>query len=72
MFDYSSYSKTFVKYVKLHVYIKIYLIMNEMIEKINNYLIFFIRQTVKYILKSQRRQTFRDGGSTYVLILTFV
>ena len=57
MFDHSSYSKTFMKYVKLYVYIKIYLSMNQMIEKkINNYLNFLIRQTVIYILKSQRRQ----------------
>ena len=33
MFDYSSYSKNFVKYVKLYVYLKVYLIMNQMIEK---------------------------------------
>ena len=31
MFDHSSYSKTFVKYVKLYVYIKVYLTMNQMI-----------------------------------------
>ncbi len=33
MFDGSSYSKTFVKYVKLYVYIKVYLTMNQMIGK---------------------------------------
>ncbi len=33
MFDYSSYLKTFVKYVKLYVCIKVYLTMNQMIEK---------------------------------------
>ena len=33
MFDHSSYSKTFVKYVKLYAYIKIYLTMNQMIGK---------------------------------------
>ena len=31
MFDRLSYSKTFVKYVKLYVYIKVYLTMNQMI-----------------------------------------
>ncbi len=33
MFDHSSYSKTFMKYVKLYVYIKVYLTMNQIIEK---------------------------------------
>ncbi len=33
MFECSSYSKTFVKYVKLYVYIKVYLTINQMIEK---------------------------------------
>ena len=33
MFYRSSYSKTFVKYVKLYVYIKVYLTMNQMIGK---------------------------------------
>ena len=33
MFDRSSYSKIFVRYVKLYAYIKIYLTMNQMIEK---------------------------------------
>ena len=33
MFYRSSYSKNFVKYVKLYAYIKIYLAMNQMIEK---------------------------------------
>jgi hypothetical protein len=33
MFDRSYYSKTFVKYVKLYVYIKVYLTMNQMIGK---------------------------------------
>ena len=33
MFDRSSYSKTFVKYVKLYVYIKVYLTMNQMVVK---------------------------------------
>ena len=33
MFDRSSYSKTFVKYVKLYVYIKVYLTMNQMMGK---------------------------------------
>jgi hypothetical protein len=33
IFDHSSYSKTFVKYVKLYVYIKIYLTMNQMVGK---------------------------------------
>ncbi len=33
MFDRSSYSKTFVKCVKLHVYIKIYLRINQIIGK---------------------------------------
>jgi hypothetical protein len=31
MFDHSSYLKKFVKYVKLYVYIKVYLRMNQMI-----------------------------------------
>ena len=33
MFDRLSYSKTFVKYVKLYVYIKVYLTMNQMVGK---------------------------------------
>ena len=33
MFNHSSYSKTFVKYVKLYIYIKVYLTINQMIEK---------------------------------------
>jgi hypothetical protein len=33
MFYRSSYLKTFMRYVKLYVYIKIYLIMNQMIGK---------------------------------------
>ena len=33
MFDRSSYSKTFMNYVKLYIYIKIYLTMNQMIGK---------------------------------------
>jgi hypothetical protein len=33
MFNRSSYSKTFEKYVKLYVYIKIYLVINQMIGK---------------------------------------
>ena len=33
MFDHSSYSKIFVKYVKLYAYIKVYLTMNQMIGK---------------------------------------
>ena len=33
MFDRSSYSKTFAKYVKLYVYIKVYLTMDQIIGK---------------------------------------
>ncbi len=33
MFDHSSYSKTFVKYIKLYIYIKVYLTINQMIGK---------------------------------------
>ena len=33
MFDRSSYSKTFVKCVKLYVYVKVYLTINQMIRK---------------------------------------
>ena len=33
MFDRLSYLKTFINYVKLYVYIKVYLTMNQMIEK---------------------------------------
>jgi hypothetical protein len=33
MFDRKSYLNFFIKYVKLYVYIKVYLAMNQMIEK---------------------------------------
>ena len=33
MFDHLPYSKNFVKYVKLYVYIKVYLTMNQMVGK---------------------------------------
>jgi hypothetical protein len=33
MFDHSSYSKMFMKCVKLYVYIKVYLTINQMIGK---------------------------------------
>ena len=33
MFDHSSYLKIFVKCVKLYVYVKVYLTINQMIEK---------------------------------------
>jgi translation initiation factor 2 beta subunit (eIF-2beta)/eIF-5 len=33
MFDRSSYSKNFMKYVKLYVYIKVYLTINKIIVK---------------------------------------
>ena len=49
MFDRSSYSKTFVKYVKLYVYIKVFNNESNDKKRINDYLIFLIRQTVKHI-----------------------
>jgi hypothetical protein len=33
MFDRSSYTETFVKYVKLYIYIKVYLTINQIIGK---------------------------------------
>ncbi len=48
MFDRSCYSKKFVKYVKLYVYMKVYLTMNQMIGKELIITFFLIKRMVKH------------------------